>query len=117
MAKAAAAAAEELAALEATAMALGAIVPPSPTHQPNSPTHQTAAKLQRLDNEQAAARPPATPNMTPPSLNPFPSPAQVPVLTNNANNANNESDNQQSQEPFSLLQSQSTTLSSSTVRV
>jgi hypothetical protein len=51
-AKAAAAAAKELAKLEATAMALGGIVTPSPAHQPDYPARQTAAVLQQSGSEQ-----------------------------------------------------------------
>ena len=47
IAKAATAAAGELAKLEATAMALGAIVPSSPTHPTNSPTFNTAAAIKQ----------------------------------------------------------------------
>ena len=87
--KAAAAAAEELAELEATAMALGFIVPPSSTHQTNSPTQKIAAALQRSNIEQEATRHPTQPTTilqqhTDPSLPPA---AQKPVQLTQDNNA------------------------------
>ena len=65
IAKAATAAANELEELEATVMALGAIVPSSPNQPTNPPTFNTAAVLQRPNNEQEATRPPAHPTTIP----------------------------------------------------
>ena len=110
IAKAAAAAANELEELEATAMALGAIVPSSPNQPANPPTFNTAAVLQRPNNEQEAARPHAHPtHSTTISIqyqdNPLSPTAQEPVQhqTNNAadNNATQAYDQHTDTQPSS----------------
>jgi hypothetical protein len=93
--KAAAAAAEELAELEATTMALGFIVPPSPTHQKNSPIQKITAALQRSDIEPEATRHPTHPTTilqqhTDPSLPPA---TQKPVQLTQDNNASRPTNN------------------------
>ena len=92
---AATAAADELAELETIAIALGASVPPSTHHSPNSPTLNTAAALQRTDKEQAATRPPTHTSQeehVPPQMAP-PSPAaQKPGLHQTDNNNDSQPD-------------------------